>query len=735
MNFIIKGMTCAACSARVEKAVNKVDGVEECAVNLLSNSMTVSGTASSEEIIKAVVAAGYKASIDNGENTSGETAQGKIKLRLFSSVFLLVILVYFSMGQAMFNLPVPDIINNPLVIAIVQFCLSLLIILINRKFFVNGTKGIINLSPNMDTLVSLGAAASFLYSCFIVALMIADTLNGRIVSNDYLNNLYFESAGMILTFITVGKYLEEKAKGKTTGLIKSLSKLAPQKANIIKDGTEISVNINDVNAGDVLIVRSGESFATDGIIIGGECSADESALTGESIPIDKKAGDRVNCPTVCLSGSVNVKVTAVGKDSVLSSIIKMVNDASSSKAPVSRLADKISGIFVPCVLIISLLTFIVWSLADYSVGFSLARAVSVLVISCPCALGLATPVAITAASGVGAKYGILFKNAAILEITGKCKYVLFDKTGTITLGKPDVTDVYTFGAITKADLLSYAYSLENSSSHPLARAVCEYAKENGSKLINCENFNEKIGIGVEAVINGEKLFSSNIKTVSQNYIVPKNIFDLADELSRSGKTPLLFCKENDIIGLIALADTVKEDSSKAVSLLKKSGIKPFMITGDNEKTALAVAKNVGIEDFSANIFPLQKSDEVKKLQRDGGVIMVGDGINDAPALKTSNCGMAIGNGTDIAIEAADVVLMGNSLVQVDTAVRLSKRTLKTVRENLFWAFIYNIIGIPLAAGVLMPVLGIALSPMIAAAAMSLSSFCVVMNALRLNFFK
>lgn len=735
--FDVTGMSCAACSARVEKAVKCVVGVTECSVNLLTNSMTVSGEATDDEIISAVVGAGYGASVKGSETKkekaeSSDTEVKALVKRLLCSIGFLALLMYISMGHVMLGLPMPAFFDkNPIALALAQLLLASTVMIINGKFFINGFKGVMNLAPNMDTLVALGSAAAYLYST-VVLFMMTEQTNAEAMHA--LHGLYFESAAMILTLITVGKMLEARAKGKTTDALKSLMKIAPRSATVIRDGKEVSVLIEEVQKGDTFAVRPGESIPCDGVVKSGGSSVDESALTGESLPVDKAEGDRVFAATINKSGYIVCEATSVGEDTAFSAIIKMVSDASATKAPAAKLADKVSGIFVPTVILIAAVTFAVWMAAGQAVGYALARAISVLVISCPCALGLATPVAIMVASGVGAKNGILFKTATSLEETGKVKVIAIDKTGTITKGKPSVTDVMPFG-VDEDFLVFVAASLEKKSEHPLARAVVAYAEERGTCLCDTEDFVAESGKGISARLSGVISVGGSLSYVSGIADIDRKTADAAGKLSESGKTPLCFVHDGKFIGIIAVADTVKGDSATAIAELKKLGIRTVMLTGDNEKTARSIACRVGIDDVNAGILPERKAEEVKKLSNFGKVAMVGDGINDAPALTSADIGIAIGAGADVAVEAAEVVLMHSSLLDAVSAIKLSKKTLSNIKENLFWAFFYNMIGIPLAAGVFIPIFGLELSPMFGAAAMSLSSFCVVSNALRLNFFK
>ncbi|MBQ8836235.1 MAG: heavy metal translocating P-type ATPase [Clostridia bacterium] len=736
--YNVTGMSCAACSARVEKAVSALENVTECSVNLLTNSMNVSGTATEQEIIAAVVAAGYGASKKGSKQKTAaedelkDTETPKLVRRLVTSVGFLALLMYISMGHSMWGWPLPAFFEgNPVATAMAQMLLTIAVMIINGKFFVSGFKGLVKGAPNMDTLVALGSAAAFGYSTVVLFLMTAQTAEEAMHS---LHGLYFESAAMILTLITVGKMLEARAKGKTTDALKGLMRLAPKTANVIRDGKEITVPVSDVNRGDIFVVRPGESIPCDGILADGGGAVDESALTGESLPVDKTVGSHVYAATINKSGFLTCEATHVGEDTTFSGIIKMVSDAAATKAPVAKMADKVSGIFVPTVIAIAAITFAVWMFAGQTVGFALARGISVLVISCPCALGLATPVAIMVASGVGAKNGILFKTAASLEQTGKVKVVALDKTGTITRGEPSVTDVIPCGT-TETELVSIAASLESKSEHPLGKAVIAYAAEKGIAAPDSENFEAVAGKGLTANVNGETAHGGSLSYISSLVNLTTETVSAAEKLASEGKTPIMFCHGGKYIGIIAVADTVKEDSAAAIKAFKSLGIRTVMLTGDNERTAKAIAEKVGIDEVRAGILPQNKAEAVKELSVGGMVAMVGDGINDAPALTSADIGIAIGAGADVAIDAADVVLMHSSLVDAVSAVRLSRKTLRNIRENLFWAFIYNIIGIPLAAGVWIPLFGLEMDPMFGAAAMSLSSFCVVMNALRLNFFK
>lgn len=738
--YNVTGMSCAACSARVEKAVSKVDGVTSCSVSLLTNSMGVEGTASSEAVIAAVVKAGYGANVKGAEKKEEkdeykDTEMPNMKRRLIWSLGFLAVLMYFSMGHMMWGWRAPEFLSeNPMAMGLLQLLLTAAVMVINQKFFINGFKGLIHKAPNMDTLVALGSGAAFVYST--VALF---QLSGAVNSGDtegamhYMHEFYFESAAMILALITVGKMLEARSKGKTADALKSLVKLAPKMATVIRDGEEVTLPVDSVQKGDVFIVRPGESIPVDGVVLEGESAVDESALTGESIPVDKVTGDSVCAATVNTSGVLKCRATKVGEDTTLSQIIKMVQDASATKAPIAKVADRVSGIFVPAVIAISVVTIAVWLLVGESAGFALARGISVLVISCPCALGLATPVAIMVGSGIGAKNGILFKNATSLEEAGKITTVALDKTGTITEGSPKVTDILPVNTDEKT-LLQCALSLEVSSEHPLAKAVVTLAKERNTKASPVTEFRALSGSGVTAKIGEKVLYGGSLKFISTVAEVPKEVSMAAEKLSDEGKTPLLFSCDDTLLGIIAVSDTVKEDSPKAVRELQNMGIRVVMLTGDNEKTAKAIGDMSGVDRVIAGVMPDGKESVIRNLQESGKVAMVGDGINDAPALTRADIGIAIGAGTDVAIDAADIVLVNSRLSDVPAAIRLSRQTLKNIHENLFWAFFYNAVGIPLAAGVFISVLGWKLSPMFGAAAMSLSSFCVVSNALRLNLF-
>ena len=739
--YNVTGMSCAACSARVEKAVSAVNGVTSCSVNLLTNSMGVEGTASESDIIFAVEKAGYGAYPKGAEKAkSAEDTENKeikaMKNRLIWSSVFLVILMYFSMGYSMWGWYVPKFLDgNYIAVGIIQLLLTLIIMFINRKFFINGFKGVINRSPNMDTLVALGSGASFVYSLYALFAMTYAQMNGNTHHVMHLmHEFYFESSAMILTLITVGKTLEAHSKGKTTNALKSLINLAPKSAVIIRDGKEISVPVENIRKGDIFIVRSGENIAADGIIIDGTCAVDESALTGESIPADKSVGDYVSSGTINKSGFIKCEALKVGEETALSKIIRMVEDASATKAPVAKIADKVSGIFVPVVIGIAVITLIIWLIAGESFGFALARSISVLVISCPCALGLATPVAIMVGNGVGAKNGILFKTALALEETGKINTVVLDKTGTVTIGKPEVTDIIVSDGFSENEFLSSALSIEKKSEHPLALAIIKKAEEIGINPEEVTDFKVFAGNGLSAVMNNSEISGGNLDFISSKVTVPQKFKSISEKLSEQGKTPMFFCKDNTFMGIIAVADVIKEDAPQAISELHNMGMRVVMLTGDNERTAKAIANQVGADEVIAGVLPDGKESVIRNLKKSGKVAMVGDGINDAPALARADIGIAVGNGTDIAIDSADVVLMKSHAVDIPASIRLSRKTLKNIHENLFWAFIYNIIGIPLATGVFIPIFELKLNPMFGAFAMSISSFCVVSNALRLNLF-
>ena len=739
--YNVTGMSCTACSARVEKAVSAVNGVTSCSVNLLTNSMGVEGTASESDIISAVEKAGYGAYPKGAEKAkSNEDTESKeikaMKNRLIWSSVFLVILMYFSMGYSMWGWYVPKFLDgNYIAVGIIQLLLTLIIMFINRKFFINGFKGVINRSPNMDTLVALGSGASFVYSLYALFAMTYAQMNGNTHHVMHLmHEFYFESSAMILTLITVGKTLEAHSKGKTTNALKSLINLAPKSAVIIRDGKEISVPVENIRKGDIFIVRSGENIAADGIIIDGTCAVDESALTGESIPADKSVGDYVSSGTINKSGFIKCEALKVGEETALSKIIRMVEDASATKAPVAKIADKVSGIFVPVVIGIAVITLIIWLIAGESFGFALARSISVLVISCPCALGLATPVAIMVGNGVGAKNGILFKTALALEETGKINTVVLDKTGTVTVGKPEVTDIIVSDGFSENEFLSSAVSIEKKSEHPLALAIIKKAEEIGINPEEVTDFKVFAGNGLSAVMNNSEISGGNLDFISSKVTVPQKFKSISEKLSERGKTPMFFCKDNTFMGIIAVADVIKEDAPQAISELHNMGMRVVMLTGDNERTAKAIANQVGADEVIAGVLPDGKESVIRNLKKSGKVAMVGDGINDAPALARADIGIAVGNGTDIAIDSADVVLMKSHAVDIPASIRLSRKTLKNIHENLFWAFIYNIIGIPLATGVFIPIFELKLNPMFGAFAMSISSFCVVSNALRLNLF-
>ena len=746
--YQVTGMSCAACSSRVEKAVSAVPGVTSCSVSLLTNSMGVEGSASPETIIQAVTDAGYGASLKkSGENKAGsvqpnyddmlkDTETPKMKKRLIASVVLLIPLMYVSMGHMMWNWPLPSFFDgNHVAMGLVQLLFTIAIMVINQKFFVNGVKGILHKSPNMDTLVALGSGASFVYSVYALFAMTGAQVagDGETVMS-YMHEFYFESAAMILTLITVGKMLEARSKGKTTDALKSLMKLAPKTATVIRDGKEAEVGIEQVRIGDHFVVRPGENIPVDGIVIEGTSAVNESALTGESIPVDKEKGDSVSAATLNQSGFLRCEATRVGEDTTLSQIIQMVSDAAATKAPIAKVADRVSGIFVPAVITIAVVTIIIWLLAGQSIGFALARGISVLVISCPCALGLATPVAIMVGNGMGAKHGIMFKTAVSLEETGKTDIVALDKTGTITSGEPEVTDMVPAEGYSEEKLLLAALALEQKSEHPLARAIVRLAQEKQMTCDAVEGFEAVAGNGLTGTQKGARLTGGNRKFIESRVKIPAEIAKAADSLAEQGKTPLFFAEGEKLIGMIAVADVIKKDSYQAIQELKNMGIHVVMLTGDNERTAKAIGSQAGVDEVIAGVLPDGKEEVVRKLKEKGKVTMVGDGINDAPALTRADIGMAIGAGTDIAIDAADVVLMKSRLLDVPAAIRLSRATLRNIHENLFWAFFYNVIGIPLAAGLWYPIFGWKLNPMFGAAAMSLSSFCVVSNALRLNLF-
>ena len=739
--YNVTGMSCAACSARVEKAVSSVDGVSSCSVNLLTNSMGVEGTATSKEIIDAVEKAGYGASLktknkkvkSNSDDELKDTQTPKLVKRLVASLVFLAPLMYISMGHMMWGWKLPNFMeNNHIAMGLAQMLFAIIIMVINQNFFISGFKGLIHKSPNMDTLVALGSGASFVYSTYaLFAMTVAQTKGDMSAVMSYMDDFYFESAAMILALITVGKTLEAYSKGRTTDALKGLMSLSPKTANVIRGGKEITVDIDDVSVGDVFVVRPGESVPVDGIVIDGESVVDESVLTGESLPVDKAVDDKVTSATINKSGFLKCKATRVGEDTTLAQIINLVSEASATKAPIAKLADRVSGVFVPTVIAIAIVTFIVWLIVPKPFGYALSRAISVLVISCPCALGLATPVAIMVGNGKGAKNGILFKTAVSLEEAGKTQIVVLDKTGTITEGKPKVTDVIPVG-ISENDLLQLAYSLETKSEHPLAKAIVEKAEAMQISSLDVTDFESKTGSGLCGTFENSKIYAGSSKYISTACDVSLVKNDI-ERLSNDGKTPLLFAKDEKLIGVISVADTIKQDSPEAIKQLKNMGIKVVMLTGDNKRTADAIGKQTGVDMVISDVLPDGKEAVVKKLQSFGKVAMVGDGVNDAPALTRADVGIAIGAGADVAVDSADVVLMNSKLSDVCSAIRLSRHTLTNIKENLFWAFIYNIIGIPLAAGVWISITGWTLNPMFGAAAMSLSSFCVVMNALRLNF--
>ena len=737
--YKVTGMTCAACSARVEKAAMSVDGVTSCSVNLLTGDMVTEGSASPEKIIKAVTDAGYGAELKDSPKTKKNTEEIEsdtepVLHRLIWSAIFLIPLMYVSMGHGMIGLPLPRILADSAVnFGLTQLLLSAIVMVINQKFFINGVKGVKSLSPNMDTLVSLGSGASFIYStCLLFLAALAEKAGASKLAAHHVHGLYFESAAMILTLITVGKLLESRAKGKTTNALKSLMSLAPETATVVRNDAETEVPLDEVAVGDVFVVRPGGRFPVDGVIISGGCAVDESSLTGESIPVDKSEGDRVSASSMNMSGIVRCRATRVGEDTSLAQIIRMVTDASATKAPIARLADKVSGIFVPAVIGIAIVTFAVWMLLGESLGTSLGRAISVLVISCPCALGLATPVAIMVGSGVGAKNGILFKTASALEAAGRIDTVVLDKTGTVTEGKPTVTDLIPYGSVSAEELLAFAYSLETSSEHPLAKAIVSEGEVRNITAKSVTDFRILPGNGLEGVINGEICAGGKADFIKNYVAVPSGSLKAAETLADEGKTPLFFTCGDRFLGMIAVADTVKADSASAIGELKKMGLRVIMLTGDNERTASAIAKTAGIDEVISGVLPDGKAEVISSLKKDSKVAMVGDGINDAPALVNADLGVAIGAGVDVAIDSADTVLVKSRLTDLTAAIKLGRATLRNIKENLFWAFIYNVIGIPLAAGAGAVILGLEMNPMIASAAMSLSSFCVVSNALRLN---
>lgn len=752
--YAVTGMSCAACSARVEKAVSKVDGVTSCSVSLLTNSMGVEGSASPVEVIKAVEQAGYGASVMGKANTDKSHVTGQddllrdketptLKKRLVYSLGFLIVLMYFSMGHMMWGFPLPKILeNNHIAMGLIQLLLTIAIMVINQKFFISGYKSLWHRAPNMDTLVALGSTAAFVYSTYALFAMTDAQLRGdEMEVMRLMHEFYFESAAMILTLITVGKMLEARSKGKTTDALKSLMNLLPKTATLVRDGVETEVPVEAVAKDDVFVVRPGQSIPVDGIVLEGTSAVNEAALTGESIPVDKQAGDKVSAATLNQSGFIRCRATRVGEDTTLSQIIKMVSEAAATKAPIAKIADRVSGVFVPVVITIAVITVVVWLLAGQEIGYALARGISVLVISCPCALGLATPVAIMVGSGMGAKNGIMFKTAAALEEAGKVSVVALDKTGTITNGEPKVTDIIPVEQVSKEELLGLAYALEQKSEHPLAAAVNAYAEQYFSDktytIAAVSEFEALPGNGLTAVLDGKKLYGGNAKFIGNKLTIPGNLLAMSEKLSEEGKTPLFFAREDDnkndtLVGIIAVADVIKTDARQAVEELQNMGIHVVMLTGDNERTAKSIGAQAGVDEVIAGVLPEGKERVIRALKEKGKVAMVGDGINDAPALTRADIGIAIGAGTDIAIDAADVVLMKSRIRDVPAAIRLSRRTLQNIHQNLFWAFIYNVIGIPLAAGVWIPLFGWQLNPMFGAAAMSLSSFCVVTNALRLN---
>ncbi len=740
--FEVGGMMCAACSARVEKAVNAVEGVDSCNVNLLMNSLSVEGTAEDKAIMAAVKKAGYTIKPEKAEKkeeaeTDKDGEENPVKpfiKRLVSSSVILLVLMYFSMGYVMWNFPLPKFFDgNPVAVALVQMILSAVIMIINKNFFVGGIKGVLHKSMNMDTLVSMGSGVSFLWSLWLLFSMTSLQAKGDFASAHHLlHELYFESAAMILTLITVGKTLEAKAKGKTTDAIRSLNKLRPKTATLIVNGEEKTVQISEVKKGDIFAVKPGESIPVDGIVVEGVSAVNEAALTGESIPVDKEKGNSVSAATVNTSGYLKCEATAVGEETLLSKIIKTVTDAAATKAPIARLADKVSGVFVPVVVAIALVTIIVWLIADGNLGHALERGISVLVISCPCALGLATPVAVTVGHGVCAKRGILFKNAEAIETAGKVNTVVLDKTGTVTKGEPEVTDIVPYIDINEKELLTFAYSLESKSEHPLAKAVVKKAVEENLTAQDMGEFEAISGKGIKAEKNGKAFLGGNINFISAYAEIPDEIKEKAVGFSKEGKTPLFFAENEKLLGIIAVADVIREESPKAIERLKKMGIRVLMLTGDNEETARTIGKQAGVDDVVAGVLPDKKQEVVMSLRKEGKVAMVGDGINDAPALTAADTGIAVGAGTDIAIDAANVVLMKSNPDHIPDLINLSRHTLRNIHENLFWAFFYNVLCIPLAAGVFTPLFGWELNPMLGAAAMSLSSVCVVSNALRLR---
>ncbi len=751
--YIVSGMSCAACQSRVEKAVRAVHGVVKCEVSLLTNSMKVEGSAEESKIIKAVSDAGYGAKLMSESSTqhAERVGQGtyaaeeealqnsetpRLKKQFFTSLGFLLVLMYFSMGHMLLKWPLPPFFdNNHVAMGLAQLLLCAIIMVICQKFFISGFKALFRLAPNMDSLIALGSMAGFVYSVVILFLMTRSVVQGdEVLTKSYMMEFYFESSAMILSLITLGKMLESYSKGKTTNALKALMKLAPKTATVISDGKESEVGIEDVNVGDIFVVRSGENIPVDGFVLEGTAAVNEAALTGESIPVDKKEGDTVKSATTNLSGFMKCRATRVGKDTTLSQIIQMVSDASTSKAPIAALADTISGIFVPAVIALSVVIFAVWMIAGSSIGFALSRAITVLVVSCPCALGLATPVAIMVGNGVGAKKGILFKSAESLQESGSVKIVALDKTGTITKGEPVVTDIIPLGAASENEVLRLAVSLEAKSEHPLAKAIVACASAKQIEVVETQDFTAVAGNGISAAVAGKKYFAGNRNYIEENLkaALGAEVREKIDALAESGKTPVLLADETEVLGIIALADTIKDDSAKAISELKHMGLHVVMLTGDNEKTANAIAKEAGVDRVIAGVLPEGKDQVIQSLKKEGKVAMVGDGINDAPALTRADIGLAIGAGSDVALDAADVVLMKNSLADVSSTIRLSRRTLRNIKQNLFWALIYNTLLIPAAAGAYIHLFGITMNPMFGAAAMSLSSFCVVMNSLRLN---
>ena len=744
--YTVTGMSCAACSARVEKAVSQVPGVQSCAVSLLTNSMGVEGTASESDVIRAVEEAGYGARSKDAPSPAAQSSAQedaladhetpRLKKRLFTSLGFLIVLMYISMGHMMWNWPLPGFLaDNHVGMGLAQMVLAAIVMLINQKFFVSGFKSLWHKAPNMDTLVALGSAASFCWSVYVLfAMTAAQTRGDAEAVMGYMHDFYFESAAMILTLITVGKMLEARSKGKTTDALKSLMKLAPQTATLLRNGQETTVPIDQVQPGDIFTVRPGESIPVDGVVVSGSSAVNEAALTGESIPVDKAEGDGVSAATVNQSGFLQCRATRVGQDTTLSQIIKMVSDAAATKAPIAKIADRVSGVFVPVVIAIAAITTVIWLLLGQTFGYALARGISVLVISCPCALGLATPVAIMVGNGLGARHGVLFKTAVSLEEAGKTQIVALDKTGTITRGEPQVTDVLPGDGVSENDLLSAAFALERKSEHPLALAIVAYGEKKGLAAEEIDGFTALPGNGLTGALNGETLLGGSQTFIASKVSLGGDLSEKADRLAAEGKTPLFFARNDQPLGIIAVADTIKEDSPEAIRQLQNMGIRVVMLTGDNQRTAQAVGRQAGVDEVIAGVLPEGKEQVIRNLKKKGKVAMVGDGINDAPALTRADMGIAVGAGADIAIDAADVVLMNSRLTDVAAAIRLSRATLRNIHENLFWAFIYNIIGIPLAAGAFISLFGWTMNPMFGAAAMSLSSFCVVSNALRLNFF-